>query len=241
MPAQRPFANRGGARGGGDDSVGKVTAHSIDEARSAETEVRSERGPEAAVAVLLGGVVTLFFGSSALGLVREALHFNCSWGIGGEWGPNGTWVCADGIGYLGVAVVLGGMSALLVVVGLLVAISRPSRGRSIVFLVLAAISIGWICWWTFYAATYYSGPRPVAETGWGLWAVIVLPSVILCTIGLLVGAVGALTLRRWSPVALWCGVGLMIAGTTLQLGIGIATFVSAGMLAAAGVGRARAR
>lgn len=230
-----------GTGGGGDDSVGRVTAHAKGDARSTGTEVRSERGPEAAVAVLLGGVLAAFFGAAVLGLVRETLHFNCSWDIGGEWGVDGSWACADGIGYLGVAVVLGGMSALLVVVGLIVAISRPSRGRSIVFLVLAAISIGWVCWWTFYAATSYSGPRPVGETGWGLWAVIVLPSVILCTIGLLVGAVGALTLRRWSLVALRCGMGLMIVGTALQLGIGIATFVSAGMLAAAGVGRARAR
>jgi hypothetical protein len=150
-------------------------------------------------------------------------------------------VCADGIGYLGVAVVLGGMSALLVGAGLIVAISRPSLGRSIAFLVFAAISMGWICWWTFYAAVSYSGPRPAGETGGGLWAETVLPSAILCTIGVLVGAVGALTSHRWSFVALWCGVGLMTVATALQLGMGIATFVSAGMLAAAGVGRARAR
>lgn len=193
------------------------------------------------MAVLFGGVLAVFFGFWALGLVRETLHFNCSWGIGGEWGPDGTWVCADGIGYLGVAVVLGGMSALLVVIGLLVSVARPSRGRAVVFLMLAAVSIAWIGWWTYYAATFYSGPRPAGETGLGLWATTVLPSLILCTVGLLVGTAGALTLRRWSSVALWCGVGLIIVGTALQLGVGIATFVSAGMLAAAEVGRARAR
>lgn len=143
--AGRPVAScatREQARG----SVGKVTAHSRDDASSSPTEVRSARGPEAAAAVLFGGVLAVFFGFWALALVRETLHFNCSWGIGGEWGPYGTWVCADGIGYLGVAVVLGGMSALLVVTGLLVSVARPSRGRAVVFLMLAAISIAWIGW-----------------------------------------------------------------------------------------------
>lgn len=110
-----------------------------------------------------------------------------------------------------------------------------------VLLTLAAISLGWISWWTFYAATSHSGPRPAGETGWGLWAVTVLPAIILCTIGLLVGAVGVSTRRSWSRVALWCGIGLMIAGTALQLGVGIATFLSAGLLAAAGVARTPAR
>ncbi|MBW9110024.1 hypothetical protein JNB63_04380 [Microbacterium trichothecenolyticum] len=181
------------------------------------------------------------FGPWALGLVRETLHFNCSWGIGGEWGPEGSWLCADGIGYLGVAVGLGGMSALLLVVGLLVSVGRPSRGRAVAFVVLAAVSIGWIGCWTYYAATFYSTPRPAGETGWGLWVAAVLPSIILCTIGLIVGAVGALTLRRWSAVALWCGIGLAIVGTALQPGIGVATFVSSGMLAAAAGGRESVR
>ncbi|MCK6067962.1 MULTISPECIES: hypothetical protein [Microbacterium] len=213
----------------------------MDDARPNAAEVRSKRGPEAALAIVIGGVLALTFGWSALGLVRDTLHFNCSWGIGGEWGPDGTWVCADGIGYLGVAVVLGGMSALIIVAGLLVAIAAPSRGRSVMFLVLAAVPIGWIGWWTYYAATLYSGPRPAGETGLGLWAATVLPSIILCTVSLIVGAARPLMMRRWSFVALWCGVGLMLIATVLQLGIGIATFVSAGMLAAAGVGRAPAR
>ncbi|MDZ8173264.1 hypothetical protein [Microbacterium xanthum] len=195
------------------------------------------RGPGAALAVLAGGVLAFFFGWWALGLVRETLHFGCSWGIGGEWGQEGIWVCADGIGYLGVAVVLGGMSALLAVAGVLVGVARPSLARAVVFLVLAAISIGWIGWWTYYAATSYSGPRPANEAGWGLWVAAVLPSIILCMIGLLVGGLGALTSRRWSTAALWCGVALIIIGTMVQIGIGIATFLTAGMLAAAGIGR----
>lgn len=205
------------------------------------TPGRSERGPRAAVAVVLSGVLAVLLASASLGLVRETLHFNCSWGIGGEWGPDGTWLCADGIGYVGVAVVVGGMSGVLLLVGLGMSLARPSAGRSIAYLVLAAVSLAWIGCWTFYAASAYTGPRPVAESGPGLWVVTVLPGLAVSTFGLLVGAVGALTSRRWSPVALWAGVSLMLVGTTLQPGIGVATLVSSGMLVAAGVGRPRAR
>ena len=68
----------------------------------------------------------------------------------------------------------------------------------------------------------------------------VLPSLVLSALGLLAGAVGALTLHRWSPVALWAGVSVMLVGTTLQPGVGVASLVSGGMLAAAGAGRHRA-
>ena len=106
---------------------------------------------------------------------------------------------------------------------------------------LAAVSLAWIGYWTFYAATAYTGPRPVAESGPGLWVATVLPALALSTMGLVVGAVGALTRRRWSPVTLWAGASMMLAGTILQPGIGVATLVSGGMLVAAGVGRRRAR
>ncbi len=198
--------------------------------------MRPARGP-AALAVVVGGVFAFLFASGSLGLVREALHFNCSWGTGGEWGPEGTWLCADGVGYLGVAVVLGGMSGMLLLAGLLVAFARPSAVRSIVYLVLAAISLAWIGMWTFYAATAYSGPRPDGETGVGLWIATVLPGLTTCAFALVMGAVGTLTAHRWSPVVLWVGVGLTLVGTALAPGIGVATIVSGAMLVAAGLDR----
>jgi hypothetical protein len=212
----------------------------MDTAMSRTTSVRTESGPGAAVTVALSGVLAVLLASASLGLVRETLHFNCSWGIGGEWGPEGTWLCADGIGYVGVAVVLGGMSGVLLLVGLGTSLARPSSGLSTVYLVLAAVSLAWIGCWTFYAATAYTGPRPVGESGQGLWVATVLPGLASSTLGLLVGAVGALTLRRWSPVVLWAGVSMMLVGTTLQPGIGVAALVSSGMLVAAGLGRRRA-
>lgn len=221
-------------------SVGIVTIPVDDAAMSSTTSDGAQRSPEAAVAVVLSGVLAVLLAPVSLGLVRETLHFNCSWGIGGEWGPDGTWLCADGIGYVGVAVALGGMSGLLLLVGLGTSLARPSSGRSAVYLVLAALSLVWIGCWTFYAATAYTGPRPVGEGGQGLWVATVLPGLALSALGLLVGAVGALTSRRWSPLALWAGVSMMLLGTTLQPGIGVATLVSSGMLVAAGAGRRRA-
>ena len=213
----------------------------MDAAVRSKTNAPDDRGPEAAAAVATGGVLAVALAFASLGLVRETLHFNCSWGIGGEWGPDGTWVCADGIGYAGVAVVLGGMSGVLLLIGLGMSFTRRSFFRSIVFLLLAAVSLAWIGWWTLYAATAYAGPRPVSESGQELWVATVLPSLVFGAFGLLIGAVGALTSRRWSPVALWTGVGMMLVGTALQPGVGIATLVSSGLLVAAGVGRRRRR
>jgi len=222
-------------------SVWTVTTPSMDAAGLNTTSARTERGQTAAVAVVIvvGGLLAFLFAGGAFALVRGTLHFGCSWGIGGEWGPDGTWVCADGIGYLGVAVVLGGMSGLLLLAGLLVAIARPSTGRSVVYLVFAAVSLAWIGFWTFYAATAYTGPRPGGETGASLWISAVLPGLATCALALLVGAVGALTSRRWSRLLLWVGVGLMLLGTALAPGMAIASFVAAAMLAAAGVQRQR--
>ncbi len=215
-----------------------MTAPSTDAAPQGATSVGRERSPGAAIAVVVSGILALFFAPASLGLVRDTLHFNCSWDIGGEWGPDGSWFCADGIGYLGVAAVVGVMSVGVLLAGLLLVFVRPSFRRSMAYLALVALSLAWIGGWTFAAAISYTGARPAGETGPGLWAMAVLPALALCTLGLLVGAVGALSSRRWSPVLLWGGVGLMLIGTVLQPGIGVATIVSAGMLVAAGRNRA---
>lgn len=207
----------------------------------ATSATRPGRGLSPAVAVVVGAVLAFLIAPASVGLFREALHNNCSWGIGGAWGHEGTWACGDGIGYLGVAFGIGGVSALLLLAGLLAAIAPPTRGRTATYLILAAISLGWFAWWSFSSTVAYTGPRPAGETGAGLWMAVVLPGLALCSLGLFVGATGCLTRRRWSSAAVWSGVGLMVMGTALQPGIGIATAVSAGMLAAAATGGGRAR
>ncbi|MCR2784770.1 MULTISPECIES: hypothetical protein [unclassified Microbacterium] len=220
-----------------------MTTSSMDPARPSTTSARSERAATAAVAVVVvvGGLLAFLFAGGSVGLMRETLHFNCSWSIGGEWGADGSWACGDGIGYLGVLVVLGGMSGVLLLAGLVVAVVRPSTARSAVYLVFAAVSLAWVGSWTFYAATAYTGARPAGETGASLWISAVLPGLATCALALLIGAVGALTSRHWSPLVLWVGVGLMLLGTALAPGIAVASFVSGAMLTAAGVDRHRTR
>jgi len=210
-----------------------VTGPSTETPAPSELHPRRERGSSAVIAVVLSGLLAFLVAAASFGLFRGTLHFGCSWGIGGEWGEDGTWSCGDGIGFVVVAVGLGGMSALLLFVGVLTAIARPSPLRATAYIVLATVSLGWVAWWSFYGATSYSGPRPEGETGAGLWAAAVLPGLALCALGLLAGAWGAIARRRWSPIAVWTGVGLIVVGTAVQPGIGVATLVSAGLLVAA--------
>lgn len=209
----------------------------MDAANPGMASSRGRNGPEAAASVVLGGVLAFLCAWASLGLVRETLHYNCSWGIGGEWGPDGTWVCADGIGYIFPPVALGGLSGTLLLIGLAVAFIRPSTGRSVTYLILATIALTGIGLLTLYAATLYTGSRPEGETGAGVWVASVLPGLAVCTLGLLAGTVGALAPWRWRTVLLWTGIGLMLIGSTLQPGIGVLTLTATGMLAAGGVGR----
>ncbi len=132
------------------------------------------------------------------------------------------------------------MSGLLLLAGFLVAFARPSLTRSIVHLLLAVISLMWVGWWTLYAATAYTGPRPAGETGSQLWGSVVLPGLMVCALGLVVGSLGVVLAGRSSRPLVLVGVALILAGSILQTGIAVATLVSAGLLAAAGAGVAPA-
>ncbi len=189
------------------------------------------------VIVLVTGAAAFVVSGASVSLFRDTFHYNCSWGIGGEWGADG-WMCGDAIGYLMPAVRLGGMAALLLLVGVFVAMARTSIRRTVAFVVMAAVSLGWVAWWTYMGAVRDAGARPTGETGAGVWTDAVLPAVIVAIVGLMLGGIGCMTSYQWSPVVVWGGVGLTLVATAMQPGIGVGTVVSAGMLAAAGVARA---
>lgn len=195
----------------------------------------------AVMAVVLGGLFAFLSSGSALYLFRDTLHYNCSYLFTGESGEAGEWVCADGIGYMVVAVGLGGMSALLLLLGLLVAIGKPSLRGAATLVVLASVSLAWIGWWSFYPATIYTGSRPPGETGLGLWMQAVAPSLAVSVLGLLIGVIGVAVGRRWSLVGATAGACLVCLGTTLQFGIGVSTLAAAGLVAAAGIQRNASR
>lgn len=199
---------------------------------------RHERRGYAVAAVVLGGLFAFLSSGAALYLFRDTLHFNCSYLFTGEAGE---WVCADGIGYMVVAVGLGGMSAMLLLVGLFVAIGKPSRLSAATLMLFASVSLAWISWWSFYPAAIYTGSRPPGETGLGLWMEAVFPSLVVSVLGLLIGVIGVAVGRRWSLVGVTVGACLIVLGAAFQFGIGVSTLVAAGLVAAAGVQRYASR
>lgn len=227
------------ARSGSDvaGNVGPMVQPSMDAEPLEMGEARRERRDYAELAVVLGGLAAIVSSGGTLSLFRDTLHYNCSWGVGGEWGEGGTWLCADGIGYIVVAVGLGGMSALLLLVGLFVSTGRPSLLRAVTLVVFASVLLAWIGWWSFFSATAYTGPRPPGETGLGLWVETLGPSLGLCGLGLLIGVAGVAVGRRWALVGVSIGAFLMIFGTALDFGMGVSTLAAAGLLVAGGIQR----
>jgi len=201
---------------------------------------RHEHRGYAVAAVVLGGLCAFLSTGDALHLFRDTLHYNCSYLFAGESGA-GEWVCADGIGYVVVVVGLGGMSAMLLLVGLFVAIGKPSRLSAATLMLLASVLLAWISWWSYYPATIYTGSRPPGETGLGLWMEAVFPSLVMSVLGLLIGVIGVAVGRRWSLVGATAGACLIVLGTALQFGIGVSTFAAAGLVVAAGVQRYASR
>ncbi|MGO1855442.1 MAG: hypothetical protein ACTH0V_18750, partial [Microbacteriaceae bacterium] len=102
--------------------------------------------------VLASGLVAVVMGPSTVWLVRDQLHINCSMGQPGSEGAD-AWMCSDGIGYLGVAVVLGLMWFLAIVLGTLVAmLVRRDRAARLLLVLLAGASTVWILAWTWYGS-----------------------------------------------------------------------------------------
>jgi hypothetical protein len=183
--------------------------------------------------VLGAGVLAFVLGGSALSLVREDLYISCSMGEPGSEGAD-TWMCADGIGYLGVAVTLGAMWAIATVLGSLIAglVARSSTAR--VSLALLATASGlWILWWTWYGASQLVGDEYSPSTGTEYWLAEVGPAAAVCLSSLVVGILGSLahdTAARWMCAG--AAAGLVVA-TALQPGLSINFIPAAGLLAAA--------
>jgi hypothetical protein len=195
-----------------------------------------ERGQDSLVAggVVLGaGVLAFVLGGSALSLVREELHISCSMREPGFEGSD-TWMCADGIGYLGAAVTLGAMWALATVLGSLIAglVARSSTAR--VSLVLLATASGlWILWWTWYGSSQLVGDEYSPLIGVEYWVAEVGPAAAVCLSSLVVGILGSLAhdkAARWMCAG--AAAGLVVA-TVLEPGLSINFVPASGLLAAA--------
>ena len=76
--------------------------------------------PGAVFAVLVSGALALVLAWTAMPLLRLQLHVGCSMGKPGSEGAD-TWVCSDGIGYLGFAIVFGAIWMFAIPLGALAA------------------------------------------------------------------------------------------------------------------------
>ena len=197
--------------------------------------VRTERtGVAAAVwSVLAGGVVGLMLGGAAIGLVREQLHVSCSMGAPGSEGA-GSWTCADGIGYLWWAGVLGLMWIVAVVIGGLVALLvRHDRVARVCLVLLAAASVVWILGWTRHGSAALVQDEYAPRTGPEYWDSAVGPAAVAAVVGVVVGIVSVLLSGRVAWVlGLVAPLGLVVA-MLLQPGIGVGIAPAAGLLVAA--------
>lgn len=185
--------------------------------------------------VLAGGILSIACGGAAIGLVREQLHISCGVGQPGSEG-DGTWSCADGIGYLGVAVVLGAMLAVGVLVGAMTAgLVRPARSACVILAFLAAAMTAWILGWTWHASNELVWAVPPGRRSVDYWYAAVSPAAIACALAFLLALLGAVTRGALARVLFaTAAIGLLVA-TALQPGLSANTLAAAGLLAAAAV------
>jgi hypothetical protein len=154
-------------------------------------------------------------------------------GAPGSEGAN-TWVCSDGIGYLGVAVVLGAMWFITVLAGALVAfLVRHDRTARVLLVLLAAISTVWILGWTLYGSVSLVQDEYAPMPGLGYWWHAVGPSAIISILSLAAGVVSLFLPGRASwRVGLAAAIGMAVA-TICQPGLALNLVPASGVLAAA--------
>jgi len=183
--------------------------------------------------VLASGFLAVLVGGSAISLVREQLHVQCEMGPPGSEGT-GTWMCSDGIGYLGGTVTFGGMWIVATVVGSLVAgLVRRPRVVHRFLVVLACAATVWILWWTWYGANELVGDRFAPAAGADYWQVDLGSAAIVSIIGLAVAASSLLLPDRFAPMLCGDAAIYLIIATLLQPGLGLNIIPAAGLLAAA--------
>ncbi len=207
----------------------RTDTHRVDNA------ARSRHRLAAALWVLGSGLLAFLFGWSAISLTRDQLHIRCSMGPPGSEGAD-SWHCSDGIGYVGVAVVLGVMWFLVVLAGSLVALLvERNRTARVLLVLLAAISTAWILGWTWYGSSELVQDEYAPMTGTEYWAHAVGPAAAVSTLSVAAGLVTLVLTRRLSwIIGIGAALGLAVA-TILQPGLSLNTLPAVGLLASAAV------
>lgn len=207
------------------------------ERASAEAAARG-----AAVWIILGSTVAaIAMGAFALWLMREQLHVGCGFAqIQGD--SQGTWMCADGIGYVWVAVTLGGATIVSTLAGGLIAgLVRHERSARALLVALAGATAGWVLRWTWYGSSELVSTVPSGTQSIDYWFASVLPAAIASGVGIAAAVIAVFVPANAARFLLWVGAAVMIAATVLQPGLAINTLPAAGLIGASAIRAASAR
>lgn len=185
--------------------------------------------PGGALWVVCGGIAGLFSGLFTLSLVREQLHIHCSTGPAGTEGA-GSWVCADGIGYVTWAVLLGGMTAALVIAGALVAgLARRNGPARVALVLLTVVSVCWVLVLTWLGSSHYVDVPPGVRSV-DYWFGAVAPAATVAALALGVALLGLPFTGALGRVLTWVAAAGLAVATIMQPGLGVSTLLAAGLL-----------
>lgn len=182
--------------------------------------------------MLVSGIIAFVLAGSALDLVRDQLHHNCGMQPPGSEGA-GTWICSDGIGYLGIAGILGIGWLAVVLAGCLIALLvRSARQARPALVILAALSTAWVLGLTWYGSATQVQDQYAPMTGVEYWLEAVGPAALVSALGV---ALGLLSLMPTGPLSWIMGIVatiLLIVAAVLQPGLSLNVIPPVGLLAA---------
>ncbi len=182
-------------------------------------------------------IVAVFVGSGfLLNLLREQLHYQCSFLRMGASDPGG-FSCADGISYIAPGVLILGLLLVLTAfaIAVLASVRRYAHGTRTarVLAGLALLPLGLITW----AAWFVTHERPLdAEPDADYWTPAMLAATVLLGCAAVLMIVLCAVPARWVLMRriAWVGAcAVLFAATVVQPGVFVATIVSAGLLGAA--------
>ena len=201
-------------------------------ARPHERDALSSRG-SAILSLSLGFVVSVLAGSGfLLTMVRDDLHFQCSFLRMGSDDP-GSFYCADGIGYIGVGVATYGVYGVILLIALGVATADPKRAgmQSRLMAGISILPIAMFSWSTWDATS----TRPLDQApGVNYWVQPLLAvTVVLATAVIVILTAGLLSRPRFRTAGYIAAMLLFVVGVFIQPGSLSAVAVACGTLAAA--------